>query len=207
MQMNHLKKAILFFVFGITVLFCGMGMGTTSHAYTEEEKAAAKAWLSAHGYSPDAGGASQAYQDYLDGKFDEELGITTEEASTQTTEEESATDTKSTKKKDTEGKNEQENNEADSVTASGNKVEVQNTENSETTSAEEGQSVSSMNTEEQKVDEKQKVSYDESKEQEQKQQITLYQKEKKDTYLEAVMVVLFSIVLLVVIKGILMLIK
>lgn len=212
MQMNHLKKAILFFVFGITVLFCGMGMGTTSHAYTEEEKAAAKAWLSAHGYSPDAGGASQAYQDYLDGKFDEELGITTEEASTQTSEGESATGTESAKKKDTEGKNEQEkneqgNNEADSTAASGNKVEAQNTEDSENASTEEGQSVSSENTEEQKVDEKQNVPEEESKEPEQKQQITLYQKEKKDTYLEAVMVVLFSIVLLVVIKGILMLIK
>lgn len=49
----------------------------TAQAYTEEEKAQAKAWLSAHGYSPDYSGASQAYQDYLDGKFDEELGITT----------------------------------------------------------------------------------------------------------------------------------
>lgn len=47
----------------------------TAHAYTEEEKAQAKAWLSAHGYSPDMGGANQAYQDYLNGKFDEELGI------------------------------------------------------------------------------------------------------------------------------------
>ena len=46
-------------------------------AYTEEEKAQAKAWLSAHGYSPDEGGASQAYADYLNGKFDEELGVDT----------------------------------------------------------------------------------------------------------------------------------
>lgn len=43
---------------------------TVSYAYTEEEKEAAKAWLSANGYSPDASGAAQAYQDYLDGKFD-----------------------------------------------------------------------------------------------------------------------------------------
>ena len=205
MRMNHLKKAILFLGFGITVLICGIGVGTTSNAYTEEEKAAAKAWLSAHGYSPDAGGASQAYQDYLDGKFDEELGITSEEASTQTSEEESATGTESTSENGTEEKNDQKNSEADSVAASGNKVEVQNTKDAETASTEEGQSVSSENTEEQKVDEKQSVSEDESKEPEKKQQITLYQKEKKDTYLEAVMVVLFSIVLLVVIKGILML--
>ena len=53
-----------------------------AEAYTDEEKAQAKAWLSAHGYSPDAGGASAAYQDYLNGKFDEELGIT-REASTE----------------------------------------------------------------------------------------------------------------------------
>lgn len=59
----------------------------TARAYTEEEKQQAKAWLSAHGYSPDMNGANQAYQDYLNGKFDEELGITTtEQASTQSTE-------------------------------------------------------------------------------------------------------------------------
>lgn len=42
---------------------------TVAYAYTEEEKEAAKAWLSANGYSPDAAGAAAAYQDYLDGKF------------------------------------------------------------------------------------------------------------------------------------------
>lgn len=38
--------------------------------YTEEQKQQAKAWLSAHGYAPTQAGASQAYQDYLNGKFD-----------------------------------------------------------------------------------------------------------------------------------------
>ena len=38
--------------------------------YTEEEKAQAKAWLSAHGYPPTRAGAQMAYQDYLNGKFD-----------------------------------------------------------------------------------------------------------------------------------------
>lgn len=52
-----------------------MSLSFTSRAYTEEEKAQAKAWLSAHGYSPDWGGANLAYQDYLNGKFDEELGV------------------------------------------------------------------------------------------------------------------------------------
>lgn len=64
-----------------------LSAGSTSYAYTEEEKAQAKAWLSAHGYSPDMGGASQAYQDYLNGKFDEELGITrTEQTSSEISE-------------------------------------------------------------------------------------------------------------------------
>lgn len=39
------------------------------YAYTEEEIAAAKAWLSANGYSPTRAGAEQAYQDYLNGKW------------------------------------------------------------------------------------------------------------------------------------------
>ena len=43
-----------------------------AYAYTEEEKEAAKQWLVQHGYSPDRGGANQAYQDYLNGKFDDE---------------------------------------------------------------------------------------------------------------------------------------
>ena len=39
------------------------------YAYTQEEIDAAKAWLSANGYSPTMAGAEQAYQDYLNGKF------------------------------------------------------------------------------------------------------------------------------------------
>lgn len=59
----------------IVLMMLVLNFSFTSNAYTEEEKQQAKAWLSAHGYSPDMGGASQAYQDYLNGKFDEELGI------------------------------------------------------------------------------------------------------------------------------------
>lgn len=44
-----------------------------TYAYTEEEKQMAKEWLSAHGYPPTRSGAEQAYQDYLDGKFDDLL--------------------------------------------------------------------------------------------------------------------------------------
>ena len=40
--------------------------------YSEEEKEAAKAWLSAHGYPPTRAGAEMAYQDYLNGKFDDD---------------------------------------------------------------------------------------------------------------------------------------
>lgn len=74
MRVNFYKIIVL-----VGILICGIaGMGCKSYAYTEEQKQQAKAWLSAHGYSPDAGGAAAAYQDYLDGKFDDELGITRE---------------------------------------------------------------------------------------------------------------------------------
>lgn len=89
---RQLLKVITIISLIISVAF---SVCNTSYAYTEEEKQQAKAWLSAHGYSPDAGGASQAYADYLNGKFDEELGVdvngdgipaaagTSEDASTQ----------------------------------------------------------------------------------------------------------------------------
>ena len=43
--------------------------------YSEEDKAAAKAWLSAHGYAPTMAGAMQAYQDYMDGKWDNDPDV------------------------------------------------------------------------------------------------------------------------------------
>lgn len=61
----------------ILLLVIILNVSFISNAYTEEEKQQAKAWLSAHGYSPDMSGANQAYQDYLNGKFDEELGYDT----------------------------------------------------------------------------------------------------------------------------------
>lgn len=61
----------------ILLLVVVFNLAYTANAYTEEEKQQAKAWLSAHGYSPDMGGANQAYEDYLNGKFDEELGYDT----------------------------------------------------------------------------------------------------------------------------------
>ena len=45
--------------------------GGSARAYTEEEKALAKSMLEAYGYSPDMAGASQAYQDYLSGMYND----------------------------------------------------------------------------------------------------------------------------------------
>ena len=55
-------------IIGATVFFTNE-YKLISYAYTEEEKAAAKAWLSSNGYPPTMAGAEQAYQDYLNGKF------------------------------------------------------------------------------------------------------------------------------------------
>ncbi|MCR5228237.1 MAG: hypothetical protein K6E27_13640 [Eubacterium sp.] len=52
----------------------GSGSASTS-GYSEEQIAAAKAWLSAHGYAPTRAGAAAAYQDYLDGKFDDDPDV------------------------------------------------------------------------------------------------------------------------------------
>lgn len=88
-KMNKIKYILIGFCLVVTGLFF---YGAKVKAYTEEEKQQAKAWLSAHGYSPDAGGASAAYQDYLNGKFDEELGITRETTEQSTGSEQSAYD-------------------------------------------------------------------------------------------------------------------
>ena len=98
MQKGLLKILISFaiIVFGI------VGIGLNTRAYTEEQKQQAKAWLSAHGYSPDSSGAAAAYQDYLNGKFDEELGITRETSTQDTSEDDSdGADEKDEKKEKT----------------------------------------------------------------------------------------------------------
>lgn len=79
-------KKVIFTV--IVCLLVGTYMGgnvvqTMAQEYSDEEKAEAKAWLSAHGYSPTKAGAEQAYQDYLAGKFDEELKTNSELAATE----------------------------------------------------------------------------------------------------------------------------
>ena len=67
--MKHIKK---FYVVAALVISTLAFRGTALpvQAYTEEEKQMAKNWLASHGYSPTMDGAYQAYQDYLDGKYD-----------------------------------------------------------------------------------------------------------------------------------------
>ncbi|MBR1507723.1 MAG: hypothetical protein IJ619_06955 [Eubacterium sp.] len=43
--------------------------------YTPEQKAQAKAWLSAHGYPPTRAGANQAYADFMAGKFNNDPAV------------------------------------------------------------------------------------------------------------------------------------
>ena len=76
---KKIKKCFLV-VFSICLM---IGFSMPSHAYTEEEIAQARAWLSSQGYSPDRSGAAAAYGDYLNGRFDEELGRTTTESTTE----------------------------------------------------------------------------------------------------------------------------
>lgn len=168
LQKNIMVKKVfgMLVAFGM-ILMIGLSIHTTSYAYTEEEKAQAKAWLSAHGYSPDAAGASQAYQDYLDGKFDEELGITTESAqSSETT---------------TEGESSEQDTE---TTADENKkTENGESEDSGKSGSDDTNSVSSGTTEENVSTEDTEVSSE--KEEESPQQDDVKEQEKIELYHEA----------------------
>lgn len=201
-----MRKNIIHFVcMLVVIILLSLGAGSISHAYTEEEIQQAKAWLSAHGYSPDAGGASQAYQDYLDGKFDEELGInTTEQVTTGVTEE--ASQESSEKTTETHQKEEEEKTGGNGETSPGS---IGGSDNRDT-------EIPDMDvTEEQDVSKTEDSAEEESKEpnsesdasQEKKQEITLYQKQNKDTYKEAGVVVTLSVLLMVVLKGVILLLK
>lgn len=108
-RMKEMKKwFVMILLAAVLALTSGIEAAPVTHAeYTQEEKEQAKAWLSAHGYAPTREGAAQAYQDYLNGKFDEELKDnpalqqmapattevpTTEEATEETTEKEKKTE-------------------------------------------------------------------------------------------------------------------
>ena len=72
--------------------------------YSEEEKEAAKAWLSAHGYPPTRAGAEMAYQDYLNGKFDDDPEVKKYREETEGDDDESETtesDTESSEEENT----------------------------------------------------------------------------------------------------------
>lgn len=201
-----MQKKILYFILAMVVAAVfSFGICSTSHAYTEEEKAQAKAWLSAHGYSPDAGGASQAYQDYLDGKFDEELGITTTEA---TTNEPAATAEENTEAD--EGKKEKEEpkkTEESSVVSSEN-LDTKNVETSEDEETGGKTRTESETSVDEQVEEETKVIKEQTTDKEEiPQTISVYRKENMDTYKEAGMVIVLSVLLMVVIEGAILLIK
>lgn len=63
-----IKGCLLVFLLIIGTSWCARPVEVK--AYTQEEIAAAKAWLSANGYSPDMAGAQQAYADYQAGLID-----------------------------------------------------------------------------------------------------------------------------------------
>lgn len=98
-KVKYIVKKIMF-VFCFMLAFqqielCNNG-SIHAEEYSEEEKAAAKAWLSSHGYSPTREGAAQAYQDYLNGKFDDDPQV---QAAKQASEQEVDNTTEAKKKK------------------------------------------------------------------------------------------------------------
>lgn len=176
-----------------------LSAGTTSYAYTEEEKAQAKAWLSAHGYSPDAGGASQAYQDYLNGKFDEELGITrTEQASSETSEAvtEATTEIQSSAEKTTEqtsSSGESEAGKADPDAGGGE------TDSQDTTAESVQKEETAQTTEAETVAENEGIQKNQEKEV--NGAITWYRPERETAYRNAAVVILLSVMLVAVYMG------
>lgn len=208
-----MKKRVIHLIlilFSVAVL-C-FGSYTTVHAYTQEQIQQAKAWLSAHGYSPDEAGANQAYQDYLNGKFDEELGITTTEQTTTGTTEARSTGTRTTEHRTTEitteKKTEQsgeeqrdesgqtENNQDLPEQSMGTgqsadaekdaKVPVEDESGQESTVESEGQTIS--------------AGAGESKANE-PQEVTLYKEENADSYREAGTVIALAVMLVLVVAG------
>lgn len=203
-----MRKSKIHFIWVVMMIaLLSFGISNTAHAYTEEEKQQAKAWLSAHGYSPDAGGASQAYQDYLNGKFDEELGInTTEQTTTGTTED--ASGEASEKATETDDKSEEEKTGEKENISSGsakhsdtNGTEVPDEEGTQ----EEGASGKEASSEE--ASEKGESLETDTVSKEKNQEITLYQEKNQDAYKEAGIVIALSALLMVVLKGIVVLVK
>lgn len=143
MSDNRIKKIILCFFLIFFLPLAGSGTGINVYAddttqsgssgYTEEQKAAAKAWLSAHGYAPTRVGAYQAYADYLNGKFDNDpevmaaVGRTTRGTSAVISTEAESAGTEGENGTDTVGTNE---NPSTGVKQSENKTTEEKKENS-----------------------------------------------------------------------------
>ena len=189
-----MKRQIIYFVIALCTFFmlC-FSVGTRTYAYTEEEKQQAKAWLSAHGYSPDMSGANQAYQDYLNGKFDEELGIaTTEQETTENAEPTTEDQTEST----TEIQEDESQNEV--VKPSGG---TQSSGNYEPEKALSDDVDTEESSEKEDTTEPEQITEGEQDETEVSGDIVLYEEEKADTYKEAGIVILLSIMLVAVLVG------
>ncbi|MBR1865064.1 MAG: hypothetical protein IJ801_01005 [Lachnospiraceae bacterium] len=221
--MNIRRMAKRWFLVLCSIIFIGLGLPSTSHAYTEEEIQQAKAWLSAHGYSPDSGGASQAYQDYLNGKFDEELGINTTEASSGTTadtQEAATTEEVDKKQNATEGKNKDSNNGNTTEQQSGDsggtmhssqgaEAEADNTAQTEAGDVEqapESQSEAVTDSPAESVD-TETMSDEDNDDAKQTGGISIFRRENMDTYKEAGLVILLSVLLVAVVKAIRMLFR
>jgi len=201
------KKIIHLILVMVAAAVFSFSICLPSHAYTEEEKAQAKAWLSAHGYSPDAGGASQAYQDYLDGKFDEELGISTTEAPA--ADEPEVTTEQSTKEDDEKEENGEKPEQTEEAPAdSQGNLNTKKAETSEDLEAD-GKSRPELteSADEQIEEEPEDIRAQTIDGEKTVQTISLYRKENMDAYKEAGMIVVLSILLVAVTEGVLLLIK
>ena len=185
----------------IVLMMLVLNISFTSNAYSEEEKQQAKAWLSAHGYSPDMGGASQAYQDYLNGKFDEELGVdingdgipsavqTTTDASGDATSEELTEDKTTTETPEEEGE-------------ASDDADDSNKEVSKSDKAFSNQTIEASNEEEHLLFENTESLLDgivKSDKEAVIKESTLYQPDRSDQYQEAGIVIVLSAVLMLLV--------
>ena len=119
--------------------------------YSEEEKAAAKAWLSSHGYSPTRSGAEQAYQDYLNGKFDDDPQVqaaakANNQETSPSTSQEDQTDSSKKQKKKAANKTNINTNSSTQETAKQTTTKINNTETFSQSSKKTTKTVSVKNT-------------------------------------------------------------
>ena len=201
LRSHRMKRMIHIISTLIVLMMLVLNFSFTSNAYSEEEKQQAKAWLSAHGYSPDMGGASQAYQDYLNGKFDEELGVdingdgipsavqTTTEASGDATSEELTEDKTTTETPEEEGE-------------ASDDADDSNKEVSKSDKAFSNQTIEASNEEEHLLFENTESLLDgivKSDKEAVIKESTLYQPDRSDQYQEAGIVIVLSAVLMLLV--------